>query len=279
MSLLQALRNQSAKITADLENSKLFTHMGDRGSFREAIIRDFLRPFLPECYGLSSGEIFAGDGSHSAQVDIVLYDAVFSTVLFRNGPQQLFPAESVFGSIEVKSNLSRDELNEACSNIASVKELERAESDMMDLLPNVRLGVGPGLSYDRTRRNPYLGIVFGYNGIAPETVTTELSRRMQEAPAAKQLLPDFVFVSRPGYVVTRIAQRDGKDCPVMGGGQDYDKYIWTATGDDTLPLFYFTVNTCLAHLRLRAPSFAQLWDSLFRQLVLNSWPPKPTSPQ
>jgi hypothetical protein len=281
MSLLRALRNQSAKITADLENSKLFTHMGDRGSFREAIIREFLRPFLPECYGLSSGEIFAGDGSHSAQVDIVLYDAVFSTVLFRSGPNQLFPAESVFGSIEVKSNLSTDELNKACGNIASVKKLERADSDMMDLLPSVRLGVGPPLSYDQARRNPYLGIVFAYSGIAPQSVVAELSRRIQETPAAKQLLPDFVFVARPGYVVTRIAERDGKGHPILGGGQDFDKYLWTATGDDTLPLFYFTVNACLSHLRLRAPNFAHLWENLFLQLVLNNWPPKnpPALPQ
>jgi hypothetical protein len=104
---------------------------------------------------------------------------------------------------------------------------------------------------------------------------------MRETPADRQLLPDFVFVARPGYVITRIAEHDGKDHPVLGGGRDFDKYLWTATGDDTLPLFYFTVNVCLAHLRLRAPNFAQLWDRLFRQLVLNGWPPRnqPTSPQ
>ncbi len=59
MRLLEALRIQAAKIAADLDNSKLFTHMGDRGAFREEIIKDFLRPFLPNCYGLSSGEIFS----------------------------------------------------------------------------------------------------------------------------------------------------------------------------------------------------------------------------
>lgn len=121
MKLLQALRNEAQKIAAGIENSKLFEHMGDRGSFREAIIKDFLRPFLPECYGLSAGEVFAADGSQSAQVDIVVYDAVFSTVLFKNSPCMLFPAESVFGSIEVKSNLTTDEFRTACDNVASLK--------------------------------------------------------------------------------------------------------------------------------------------------------------
>jgi hypothetical protein len=75
MHLLQALRTQAAKIKADLDNSKLFAHMGDRGSYREAIIRDFLRPFLPDCYGLSTGEVFSADGKQSTQIDVVVYDA------------------------------------------------------------------------------------------------------------------------------------------------------------------------------------------------------------
>lgn len=110
MRLLQAIRNQTARIAAHFEDSKLFTHRGDRGTFREEIISEFLRPFLPECYGLNSGEIFAADGSQSAQVDIVVYDAIFSTVLFRNGTAMLFPAESVFGSIEIKTDLDSREL-------------------------------------------------------------------------------------------------------------------------------------------------------------------------
>ena len=113
MKLLEAMRRRGLRIASELEESKLFDQMGDRGRFREAVIRDFLRPFLPLSYGLSSGEIFSADGEQSAQVDIIIYDAVFSTVLFRDRPDQLFPAESVFGSIEVKSHLSLNELDVA----------------------------------------------------------------------------------------------------------------------------------------------------------------------
>ena len=270
MRLLQALRNQSAKINADLEDSKLFTHMGDRGECREEIIREFLRPFLPEYYGLSSGEIFASDGCQSAQVDIVVYDAVFSAVLFRNRTRKLFPAESVFGSIEVKSYLSMDELDKACRNIASVKTLHREDSTMQDLLPSVRLNFGDGLTYDKTRRNPYLGVVFAYTGIARETIVEQLSRRVVEAPTTKQHLPDFVFVARPGYVIIRAAELAGQEHLRLTGEQDFDFYRWAETGDDTLPLFYFTINACLAHLRLRVPNFPELWKSVFSELQAKS---------
>lgn len=141
MILLQAVRNQAAQIALRLQDSNLFTHMGDRGTFREGIISEFLRPFLPECYGLGSGEVFSADGTQSAQIDIVLYDAIFSTVLFRNADKQLFPAESVFGSIEVKSRLDSDGLRIAVDNVASLKRLPRPDSDMLDLLPFLRFGV------------------------------------------------------------------------------------------------------------------------------------------
>jgi hypothetical protein len=267
MRLLQALRNQSTKMQADFENSGLFTHMGDRGSFRETIIKDFLRPFLPDCYGLGSGEVFSVNGAQSAQVDIVVYDAVFSTVLFRSGPQQLFPAESVFGSIEVKSNLTTPELSMACENIASVKRLDRPQADTLDLLPSVRLELGAGLTGGGDHRNPYLGIAFGHSGIAPELVVAELSRRFQEAPADRQLLPDFVFVAKPGYMVARYVVRDGKHCPMLGNGYDYAEFRWTPTGSDTLPLFFFTLNSCLGHLRLRSVDFQRLWNTLLFELA------------
>ena len=164
MRFLEALRNAGAQLAADIEDSKLFAHIGDRGEFREAAIQRFLRPHLPECYGLGSGSIFSSDGKASRQIDIVIYDSVFSNILFRDSSNSLFPYEAVFGNIEVKSQLTSEELATAIENIASVKDLRRQASDMMDLLPFRRIEVGRGLSYDRLPRNPYLGIVFGCDG-------------------------------------------------------------------------------------------------------------------
>lgn len=266
MRLIQALRNQTAKIAAELENSKLFDHMGDRGSFRECIIKEFLRPFLPDCYGLSSGEIFSVDGDQSAQVDIVVYDAVFSTVLFRSGPLQLFPAESVFGAIEIKSDLSRGELDTACQNVASVKRLERPASDMLDFLPFVRPQLGAGLTWDQRPRNPYLGCVFGYRGIPAELVAVELNRRLELDASRKPLLPDFVFVAQPGYMVARCQTGPGGPT-VSVPGNDFDKFMYLAAGGDTLPLFFVTLNLCLHQLRLRSIDYQAICSQLTAEIV------------
>lgn len=265
MHLLQALRNQAAKIAADIENSKLFTQMGDRGSFRECIIRDFLRPFLPDCYGLSSGEIFSADGEQSAQVDIVVFDAVFSTILFRNGPHQLFPAESVFGSIEVKSSLTTAELALACNNIASVKRLKRAASDMTDFLPFVRLNMGDEFSWDRTALNPYVGCIFGYRGASADAVVVELNRRIGLDVNNKQFLPDFVFVAQPGYTVLR-CKSGPTGAVVVGPGKDFERFMYLETEQDTLPLFFVTLNLCLHQMRLRSIDFVKVWRQLIAGL-------------
>jgi hypothetical protein len=209
----------------------------------------------------SSGEIFAGDGDQSAQVDIIVYDAVFSTVLFRNGPDQLFPAESIFGSIEVKSSLSLHEFGLACRNIASVKRLNRRDADSLDFLPMVRLELGAGLAGGSDKRNPYLGMVFGYNGATPDAIVNDLTERFVREPQNKQSLPDFVFVAQPGYMIARYAVINGKNCATVPG-DDYAKFLWMPTRSDTLPLFFLTLNACLGKLRLRSVDFVQLWNQL-----------------
>ena len=242
MRLLQALRNQAAKIKTELENSNLFTHMGDRGNYREAIIRDFLRPFLPECYGLSTGEVFSGDGKQSAQIDIVIYDAVFSAVLFKHGPQQLFPAESVFGAVEVKSDLTGSELSKACENSRRLKELQRPATDMLDFTPLVHLNVEERVfGYDKQPHNPYATFAFGFRGLSAESAAINLNQRIASAPTNKHLLPDFVFVSDPGYMLARCKGNleTGEDLSFALPGQDFVQYGRLETGADALPLFFW----------------------------------------
>jgi hypothetical protein len=263
--LLEALRIEGKAIAAEVSKSNLFTHMGDRGEFREKIIERFLRPFLPACYGVDSGEVFSADGQQSAQIDIVIYDAIFSTVLFRNGSRLLFPAESIYGSIEVKSNLSMEELDRACKNVASVKNLQRQDTDALDLLPHLRFPVGPslGLTGAAGKSNPYLGTIFAYRGVDAKQVQLNLSTRVQTDDANKQILPDLVFVEDPGYMVLR-CQSDGSIARI---GDDFSRYAWVRLGAETLPMFFLTLNIALSGMRLRRPNLDALWGQLLQECI------------
>jgi hypothetical protein len=141
MRFFQALQLSEKKLEVYFEESNLFKHSGEKGEFREQIISKLIRPFLPKCYGLGTGEIFSLDGNSSNQIDIVIYDALFSNILLKNEQSCLFPCESVYGEIEVKSNLSSSELTQSLDNIASMKGLTRQDSSMLDITPIMRINI------------------------------------------------------------------------------------------------------------------------------------------
>ncbi len=269
MKLLAALRNASRRLAADFEDSKLFQHSGDKGEFREYIITRFLRPFLPECYGIGSGEIFSTSGQYSKQIDLVLFDSVFSNVLFRDANNSLFPCEAVYGLIEVKSNLSVKELKTSIDNVASVKKLERNKSDMMDILPFRRLSVGDGLWHSRLQRNPYLGVVFAYDGVTAQTAIDMLwFEYLTKEEFPKNHLPDFIFSYQRGYTILKaIKQDNSNNGRIAKLGEEFNDYAVLQTGEDTLPLFFLTLNICLNQIILKAPDFDFYWTQILNEVL------------
>lgn len=267
MRLLQALRNAASRMAADFEDSNLFTHSGDKGEFREDIIGKFLRPFLPNCYGIGSGQVFSTDGPASDQADIVLYDEVFSNVLFRGSSNSLFPCESVYGTIEVKSILTTEELETSISNIASVKRLKRASSDMLDALPFSRINITGDVTYSQSHiSNPYLGIIFAYDGLVPETALKILCSHLTSNKYPLEVLPNFAFLYKRGAVIFPIMQ-EGKSNKIAPPGQPFNAYGLLSSGTDTLPLFFLTLNAILNSIRLKAPDFNQYWRQVFYGLA------------
>ena len=259
--LLEALRMSAEQVKLEMDRSGLFEHRGDRGEYREKIVQEFLRPYLPGCYGLGRGEVFSANGESSRQIDIVIYDAIFSSVLMKNENSQLFPCESVFGSIEVKTELKRETLEQGVENIMSLKKLDREASDMLDILPFRRINVGEGLTYSTAKRNHYLGVIFAYKGLKSHTVMKYLKEQSNN-PEKRMMLPDFVFNLERGYMVSRYKTEDGKKIP-SDFGEEYDGYARIILGADTLPLFYFTVNTWLNMSILKAPDWNKYWIQTF----------------
>jgi len=171
-----------------------------------------------------------------------------------------------FGSIEVKSRLSGPELKTACENIASIKRLPRRSADSLDLLPHLRFGVNPPLTGGGDFRNPYLGIIFGYEGLQAISVVSQLNAEVNIEPLHRQMLPDFVFVRSPGYMIMRCRE----DSTPVAPGQDFAKFGLVQTGDDTLPLLFVTLNLCLGQMRLRGLDFNSLWLQIVQQLATPS---------
>ena len=69
---IEMLRKSIARIEADFEFSTIIDHNASKGTFREQIVQKFLRPFLPNAYGISGGQAFDPDGAISKQLDVVI---------------------------------------------------------------------------------------------------------------------------------------------------------------------------------------------------------------
>ena len=70
----------------------------------------------------------------------------------------MFPCESVYGNIEVKTTLNKDTIKESIENIASLKRLKRKDATEFDITPHLELTItGQHLG---TKKNNYFGVVF-----------------------------------------------------------------------------------------------------------------------
>ena len=274
--LLTSLRNSTKKIEAELADSSLFTHTGEIGTIRENIIGKFLRPYLPDCYSIGTGQIFDAADSMSCQIDVVLHDQLFSTALLKGEDVLLLPYESVYGTIEVKSTLNTKELGIAMDNIASVRRLKRADSDISFVLPHYGSTVSDEpdnlIQIDKRRANTPLNIIFSYDGLTAETCIAGLADRLSSAPDDKELMPDFVFNFKRGYMVTKGQQKsDGWWLALreFRGAEDFDGYFSVSTGNDTLAMFYLTTNSFLNKIRLNALNPTEYWNQLFTEITAN----------
>lgn len=147
-----------AQMLLDYEKSKDIKHPRDLGDAREEILRKFLisSGYLPKRYEVSqrSARVASTTGNLSNEIDILLYDPLDSVSLMqREGVFEVFPVESVYGVIQVKSRLNKKEIKEGLENLASFKRLDRKHAAQSGFFisvgaPKSERGFGLLFAYD-----------------------------------------------------------------------------------------------------------------------------------
>jgi hypothetical protein len=125
------------------ESDSLFESIGhnaSRGAARELFIKDFLIPFLPPNVGVGTGEIINHRGERSNQIDIVLYNrGRLPPVLLGTGDLGIFPWECVIATIEVKSQLTAEEVRSSILNAYSIRRVVHSLEENYMLVSGKRL--------------------------------------------------------------------------------------------------------------------------------------------
>src|SRR2546425_1682633 len=107
----------------DLINA-LVPHNATKGDLNEQSLKRILASFLPNRYAIGSGFVVDSFGARSKQVDIVVYDAIYSTKLFNATSQVIFPVETVLACIEVKTQINRAGLEEIVKENEAINKLQ-----------------------------------------------------------------------------------------------------------------------------------------------------------
>lgn len=110
-------------------------HWGEEGRFKEAVVKNLLRKFLPSNFSVASGFILKALGENdnanvlSRQLDIIVYDNTLP-ILFSEGDLIITTITNVRAIIEVKSRIDQHTISQVLNQFDS--SIENFEVEISD---------------------------------------------------------------------------------------------------------------------------------------------------
>ena len=121
----QVQYQMAAKLSAS--NEAVF-HSGEKGSSSEADWIEWCRTYLPKRYRIDKAFIVDAQDNFSEQIDMVIYDAQYSLLVFEHNNVRYVPAESVYCIFEIKQEITKQYLDYAGEKAQSVRRLHRTSA-------------------------------------------------------------------------------------------------------------------------------------------------------
>ena len=125
---LEVLRPRFEGMLVEAHALSALPHPGIKGRLRELLVERMIRPFLPPPVITCSGMIISRESSrtHRVQDDVIIFDPSKAPPLLSD-EQSLLPLEGVVAHIEVKTRLTRRDVEKA---ILAAWELRDLASDL-----------------------------------------------------------------------------------------------------------------------------------------------------
>jgi hypothetical protein len=105
--------------------SSLTAHRGEVGRLNETHLVRMLRRYLPAKFGIGTGFLVSGGehGRMSPQCDIIIFDALNNAPFYSSEAWQIYPIEMVYGVIEVKTKIKRENLRSAFRSCLYIRNM------------------------------------------------------------------------------------------------------------------------------------------------------------
>lgn len=181
----------SLELSAKFQKTIQIKHNGGKGDNREDAFVDFLQEYLPNKYGIGRGEVISPENEISGELDIVIFDKDHCPLFLKSDSHSLYPRESVFGAISMKSHLDSAELKDAYQNIASLKKIMPTQGFTNSSIPGMDTGLSPVV--------PVTAIFAYAANRSLEAIAKQVKDLDKELDDIK-LRPDFVVVLGLGII-------------------------------------------------------------------------------
>jgi len=182
---------------------------------------------------------------------LIIYDQLDGFSLVYDNDMQVYPIESVFGIIEVKSKLSKEELIQSLENIKSVKSL----------CPNEYVTKTKNSFMDMTYLRPRpFGIVFAYSLSKNSLESLSKNLREWEKENSKEYWPNLVVVLNEGILYHH---GEGMKNLFLFTNEELDKSIgisYLTYKKDTLFNFYSTLIDLCSGISLGTVNLKRYFD-------------------
>ena len=261
---LEMLKKSIKRIEADFDFSAVIDHNCSKGTFREHIIKNFLRPFLPGCYGLSGGQAFNNNGDLSNQLDIVNYDSLHSYIAPYMEDFIYFPCESVYGNIEIKSVLNKVSFIEAVENIASLKKIKREKIDTYHVNPIMPLVI-ENVKWDVQVLSEYFGVIFAYDSVKADTILDYINEVIQNGIIEREYLPNVIVLLKEKQIITRY-YRCGDALYEIRPIGEFNGFLVENCKDNVLSEFLITLFVMLRNIGLKAMDIQKLSKEVHEEI-------------
>ncbi|WP_433829551.1 DUF6602 domain-containing protein [Flavobacterium anhuiense] len=173
---------------------ELIEHQPSKGARVEKEIRQFLIDFLPEMYQYSSGIVIDSSGSEcdrSKQSDILIIDKFFNPKLFIDEEPSIYPIDTIYCGIEVKTSINEEELENSIKNIESLKKLAYIKDSVAYNKRN---------SIVLSQTSPPIGIIFAFDTVF-KTADTLLKHYADSIEyIAPEYRPNFLCILNRGII-------------------------------------------------------------------------------
>lgn len=112
-------------------NREIIFHPTSKGDASEINWIDWLKTYLPRRYEVDKAFVIDCNNRFSQQLDLVIYDRLYSPFVFNQDGAIYIPAESVYAVFEVKQELNKDNFLYSAEKIKSVRLLNRTSAPIV----------------------------------------------------------------------------------------------------------------------------------------------------